>query len=536
MLFGSTTDCSLLKLRCMGFGFWQAWSLITYSNGFLNAGPGAVLEGAQQVDTSALMMLSLIGVITSVILLPLLKKTDQWLITRWFPLTGGLLAACSTLVVCCTFAGVISDPLLFYAACFLDGIGNGILCLAYGPIIGSLPPAQSFLMVCDCMVLCCVVYFVGVSAPFYLRCVFSIAIPLISGTLAAIGDASRKQTAEDLAQRVPLTMASVRFFIAMLIVAGAASFIRSPFLSPGSSWDSPPLWEGLGAFIVLISCVCLVLYYQLSGHTCKAELLYYSISLFVVGFLVVNLIVSENGNSILSAILAECASVPLFLMNVAFDTIIFYLIYQSKMSPSKTMGISHGFKSVGILAGSQLGFLLVSTEGSNIALTCLVIFCVVVALVGIAPERVLSVALIPIDDHDADPTPESTDEVEAVFPESMEGSNASPAIPSGNTSPAASSSHSLPQAPKGKALWRRRCDAVCDTFQLTAREQEVLRLLSLGHGSEYISEQLVISLYTARTHVRNIYSKTGVHSREELIQLIKTTEVDPTQYQPDRQG
>ena len=118
----------------------------------------------------------------------------------------------------------------------------------------------------------------------------------------------------------------------------------------------------------------------------------------------------------------------------------------------------------------------------------------------------------------------------------MEGSNASPAIPSGNTSPAASSSHSLPQAPKGKALWRRRCDAVCDTFQLTAREQEVLRLLSLGHGSEYISEQLVISLYTARTHVRNIYSKTGVHSREELIQLIMTTEVDPTQYQPDRQG
>ncbi|MDE8703681.1 hypothetical protein PZH32_12050, partial [Adlercreutzia equolifaciens] len=92
---------------------------------------------------------------------------------------------------------------------------------------------------------------------------------------------------------------------------------------------------------------------------------------------------------------------PLFLMNVAFDTNIFYLIYQSKMSPSKTMGISHGFKSVGILAGSQLGFLLDSTEGSNIALTCLVIFCVVVALVGIAPERVLSVALIPIDDHDA---------------------------------------------------------------------------------------------------------------------------------------
>ncbi len=52
---------------------------------------------------------------------------------------------------------------------------------------------------------------------------------------------------------------------------------------------------------------------------------------------------------------------------------------------------------------------------------------------------------------------------------------------------------------------------------LSPRELEVLRLLADGLESNEIAERLFIAVDTARTHIKNIYSKLGVHSRWEAI-------------------
>lgn len=52
---------------------------------------------------------------------------------------------------------------------------------------------------------------------------------------------------------------------------------------------------------------------------------------------------------------------------------------------------------------------------------------------------------------------------------------------------------------------------------LSVRELEVLRLLADGLESNEIAERLTIAVDTARTHIKNIYSKLGVHSRWEAI-------------------
>ncbi len=49
--------------------------------------------------------------------------------------------------------------------------------------------------------------------------------------------------------------------------------------------------------------------------------------------------------------------------------------------------------------------------------------------------------------------------------------------------------------------------------QLTAREQEVLRLVARGLTNEQVAEQLVISPRTVDTHLKLIYRKIGVSSR-----------------------
>jgi LuxR family maltose regulon positive regulatory protein len=52
---------------------------------------------------------------------------------------------------------------------------------------------------------------------------------------------------------------------------------------------------------------------------------------------------------------------------------------------------------------------------------------------------------------------------------------------------------------------------------LTERELEVLRLLPSHLSSTEIAEQLLISVHTARFHIKNIYGKVGAHSRGEAV-------------------
>ena len=56
-------------------------------------------------------------------------------------------------------------------------------------------------------------------------------------------------------------------------------------------------------------------------------------------------------------------------------------------------------------------------------------------------------------------------------------------------------------------------------YFLTEREEEVLDLLVAGRSVPYISEKLMVSTNTVKTHVRHIYAKLDVHNRQELLDV-----------------
>lgn len=59
-----------------------------------------------------------------------------------------------------------------------------------------------------------------------------------------------------------------------------------------------------------------------------------------------------------------------------------------------------------------------------------------------------------------------------------------------------------------------------DTYELTAREMEVVRCLARGLSYRMVSVDLGISENTVKVHAKNIYAKCGVHARGELIALL----------------
>lgn len=73
-----------------------------------------------------------------------------------------------------------------------------------------------------------------------------------------------------------------------------------------------------------------------------------------------------------------------------------------------------------------------------------------------------------------------------------------------------------------------QCAAVAVLFDLSTREEEVLRLLAAGRGRKYIGETLFIAEGTVKTHVSSIYAKLEIHSREELIDLITEQAIGQT--------
>lgn len=62
---------------------------------------------------------------------------------------------------------------------------------------------------------------------------------------------------------------------------------------------------------------------------------------------------------------------------------------------------------------------------------------------------------------------------------------------------------------------------VAARYQLSPREAEVCEYLARGRSQTYIREALFLSKNTVATHVRRIYTKLDVHSKQELIDLVE---------------
>ena len=67
----------------------------------------------------------------------------------------------------------------------------------------------------------------------------------------------------------------------------------------------------------------------------------------------------------------------------------------------------------------------------------------------------------------------------------------------------------------------RLFEGLTSTYGLSPREHEVFVLLAQGHTSAFIAEAAGITPGTAKAHVAHIYQKLGVHSKDEMLELVE---------------
>lgn len=81
-------------------------------------------------------------------------------------------------------------------------------------------------------------------------------------------------------------------------------------------------------------------------------------------------------------------------------------------------------------------------------------------------------------------------------------------------------SHASEQDRQPKDPVRSRCERLARIHGLSDREFDVLELLAKGHTRVSVAKRLYVSENTVRVHVKNIYAKLGIHSKQQLIDLV----------------
>ena len=180
-------------------------------------------------------------------------------------------------------------------------------------------------------------------------------------------------------------------------------------------------------------------------------------------------------------------------------------------SPAFAIGVGQGMIQLGVLAGNLIGrwsALAAASSGYGLWETSLVVICLFSVAMALAPSdrNMGGIGLRSTGDLD-DAVPMGASELS----DSRGGSS------SGKTL------HAFEGEVDGLLSQEENLDEkvvrIAAEGGLSSRETEVLGYLARGRSQPYIRDTLVLSKNTVASHVKHIYQKLNVHSRQELLDL-----------------
>ncbi len=402
----------------------------------------------------------------------------------------------------------IASPMLALTGSLCEGGALALLYLLWNEQISRLPMSASWPAYAGAFLMAPLAYFVLTALPVPFAAAVTFALPILSCLLlqgCARQSASREQEAEFVSR-------TWRFPWRPALIMTTFSFAHFMLMHlAGGSGAMGQLGSLVMAGVLLAACT--------AGFERFDPRFLYKLCppLMVCALLAFSLDAGTFGQA--SPLLAY-AGFTGFSLFMAF--ILSSICFRYGVHAAWLFGIVEGFSTLAHAAGSFAGkTLLVWAGGSQVALS-LPLDATVVVLV------LLSMLLL--SEHDFATT-------WGIRPAAPEGAgSATGARQAGGVGTAAVPSMCIDGADNIDAPGRplvsqsqaeddldSRCARIARRCGLTRREEEVLALLAQGRSAQDIEGTLFISHNTAKGHIRHVYAKLGVHSREEACALVAQT-------------
>ena len=315
-------------------------------------------------------------------------------------------------------------------------------------------------------------------------------LPIASGLLLALSRRSLDMGAippEDSADIKPLTVGP---FTVLRMVA--AVFVLYTLGCAAPAMSSVSLSATIDAYATVIGMlfavalsVCIVLF----SHRVNVAALYRWITVpFVVGLVIIPL--SSETAAFIARVLPNTVFTGIEIISMLY---FIRLSQRTALSTSFYVGLGAGAAYGGVFVGyGMMGALQeLAADTTSATFGCLV-------MLGL-----FSLTSLLVPRHDATLEGSAAPDAEAGPKEAGEGA------------PVATS-----YASEVDAVIEHR-SAVAKSFGLSARETEIFLLLAQGRSRPYIRDSLYLSKNTVATHIRHIYEKLGIHSQQELIDLVE---------------
>lgn len=467
--------------KYLSYAFWRAWFLVMYSSPLWLAFalPDGANPGLNMYYVSTVCFIA-----ASVTLSVLHVKAVKMLSLKWTIVAFGAAASIGVLM---EFASLMlwgdSGSWLFVLGGALTGIGTAPIAVKAGQIYSSVRVNTALIGTLLSDVAAGLVFFFCIGTWPVVCLLIAVVLPLLSALMivmtAPLGDDMAVSAVIVESGRMPLR-SFARFLIAVLLIA-AVAFLQNGL---GNSWFSQ---ESLNSGLTLGVSLLVMVSFVLAVFFCfvqrvQFEKLYRPITFCLIAF-VAAVYLFDFGNPI--------AIGGTFLVYCLFSSYIWafmsYLGHSRYFSPIQVFGYGRSAYSAGSLLGCLIGVYVLPGVDLSQALPAIVIAMIGILLLCAVAIRQVDISSILVQGDGVDQGAGC-----------REGCG-SDAVCGGGPED----------------------DGALGDVHLSPRELEVFALMKAGRDAEYIATSLCMSRNTAKTHIRNIYAKLGVHKRQEFIDVIQ---------------